>query len=221
MPSTHQSIDELYTLLTPGLKLSVVIEFGPNDQFTFATHLIGFKHGAFIILDVPMKVRSSLVMRTIDNVSIVVRGISNSKLGHIIAFKTTILTSTTKPANLMFLRPPQRFASKPTRAHERYSLDLETTITEGTKTYQAYLRDISLTGCALFILGENELTKSSVIEIENDLTTFFSNEIKYQIVNITKTKSGHKIGIKFNHSIEMTDELKGRILELSVNASVL
>ncbi|MCK6263874.1 flagellar brake protein [Vibrio sp. ZSDE26] len=208
-------------MLVPGLKFSASIEFGPRDSFSFPTHIIGFKTDHYIIIDIPSKAREALLMRKTDNVSIIIRGICNTKLGHVIAFKTRILNKISRPASLMFLRIPKHFISKPARTDERFSFDIPATICEGTKTYHAHLIDISISGCALFVAGENELTLSSVIEVESDVTNLIKQTIKYTIANIQKHKDGHKIGVHFNQKIEMDDNIKRKVLELAVNSDSL
>ncbi|WP_295891288.1 PilZ domain-containing protein [uncultured Vibrio sp.] len=221
MKPTSNAIDNLYPLLVPGLKLSAEIVFGPNDSYTFPTHLIGHKAEHYIIIDLQIKAKEALLMRKTDNVSIIVRGICNTKLGHVIAFKTRIISKVSRPVSVLFLKAPQHFISKPARTHERFSFDIPATIVEGTKTYDAHLIDISVSGCALFIAGENELQASSVIDVQSEVTALLNEGVKYNIANINKLKDGHKIGIKFNNNIEMSDEIKHKVLELAVQSSSL
>ncbi|MGF1696506.1 flagellar brake protein [Vibrio kyushuensis] len=221
MTPNSNPIADLYPLLVPGLKFSASIEFGPNDSFSFPTHIIGHKADGYIIIDLPTKAKEALLMRKTDNVTIIVRGICNTKLGHVIAFKSRIISKISRPVSIMFLRLPKHFISKPARTHERFSFDIPATITEKTKTYHAHLIDISISGCALFIVGENELTLSSVIDVKSEVTELIKESIKYNIANIQKQKDGHKIGIRFNHSIEMGEEIKNKVLELAVQSSSL
>ncbi|MGC9402182.1 PilZ domain-containing protein [Vibrio genomosp. F10 str. 9ZC157] len=221
MKPRSNSITDLYPLLIPGLKLSAVIEFGPNDTLSFATHIIGHKSEHYIVIDMPTKAKEALLMRKIDNTSIIIRGICHTKLGHVIAFKTRILSKISRPVHAIFLRQPKHFISKPTRTHERFSFDIPAVITEETKTYQGHLVDISVSGCALFLAGENELTLSSVIEVQSEVTELLDKNIKYTIANIQKQKEGHKIGIRFSAPIEMNDSIKNKILELAVLSNAL
>ncbi|MEZ8824771.1 PilZ domain-containing protein [Vibrio amylolyticus] len=221
MKPTSNTIDDLYPVLTPGLKLSAEIIFGPNDSYTFPTQLIGHKDDQYIIIDLSLKAKEALLMRKTDNVSIIIRGICNTKLGHVIAFKTRIISKVSNPVSVLFLKAPQHFISKPARTHERFSFDIPATIVEGTKSYDAHLIDFSVSGCALFMAGENELEKSSVIDVESEITALLDDGVKYNIANIKKQKDGHKIGIKFNNNIEMTDEIKHKVLELAVQTSAL
>lgn len=215
MPSVNDAATELVKLLIPGMRLSATIEFGPADQYPFNTHYIGCKANQFLIIDLPQKAKESLVMRKLNNAVIVIRGITNTKLGHIVAFKTSVISQISSPGHLIFLRMPQHFASKPIREHERYALDIPIEVKSNTISYKAAMVDFSVSGCAFFISGECELTKSSNIELDTPLNDLIPERLKYTIVGIQKEKKGHRFGIKFSEEIEMSDELKQELLEQS------
>ncbi|NRB68058.1 MAG: flagellar brake protein [Vibrio sp.] len=215
MPSVKDTATELVKLLVPGMRLSATIEFGPADQYPFNTHYIGCKASQFLIIDLPQKVTESLVMRKINNASIVIRGITNTKLGHVVAFKTSVISQISSPVPLIFLRLPQHFASKPIREHERYAMDFPIEIKSNTVSYKATMVDFSVSGCAFFISGESELSKSSTIELYTPLDELLPEDLKYTIVGIQKEKKGHRFGVKFNKNIQLSDQLKQELLEQS------
>ncbi|WP_428775269.1 PilZ domain-containing protein [Vibrio sp.] len=217
----NQSVSDLLELLKPSTRLSVELEFGPQDIFSFTTQYIGYKENGFMIIDLPLKAKESLLMRKLNNVFIVVRGITDSHFGHIVAFKTSVICQTSTPSSMLFLRLPQHFASKPIREHQRYKLNLPITLTCNTVTFPATLVDISISGCALYISGENELTMESKIEIESDIDQYLPDDIQFHIVSIGKQKKGHKLGIKFDRSIEMNDQLKSALLTYMLDSSNL
>ncbi|WP_114764748.1 PilZ domain-containing protein [Vibrio rhodolitus] len=217
----NNNVELLIPFLAPGLKFSVKLEFGSMDSFSFNCDYIGCKLGQYLILEFPKKVQEALVMRQVNNAEVIVRGITQSKLGHIIAFKSSILGSINSPTGLLFLRMPKHFASKPIRSHERYPLDLEVTIKANTVSYEATMLDFSLNGCACFIKGENSLEKSSLIEIESELSAFLPSNLACTVVSIEKQKLGHRFGIKFNQTIEMNAELKQLLLEKTFIATPL
>ena len=209
----NDNVEQLIPFLTPGLKFSINLEFGPHDTYAFNADYIGCKLGQYLIAEFPKKVQEVLVMRQVNNVEVVVRGITQSKLGHIIAFKSSILGSVNSPTGLLFLRMPKHFASKPIRSHERYSLDIPISIKSNTVSYEAIMLDFSVNGCAIFIKGENTLDTNSEIAVESELSALLPEALVYSIVSIEKQKQGHRFGIKFNQTIEMTSELKHALLE--------
>ncbi len=219
MPNSH--VEHLLPLLSAGLKLSVSLQFGPKDTYAFNSEYVGCKVDRFLLIDLPKKVQEALVMRQVSNVTIVVRAITQSKLGHIIAFKTSVLSIVNHPTNLMLLRIPSHFASKPIRNHERYPVDMPITVLSNTVSYNATMLDFSINGCAIFIGGENALESDSVIEIDSEFNAFFSKEMQLTIVSIEKQRTGHKFGIKFSHEVEMNTELKQALLEKAFLATPL
>ncbi|WP_159652760.1 flagellar brake protein [Vibrio atypicus] len=219
MPITETSINELTELLKPGIKLSATIHFGPDDRYLFSTTFIGYKAQQYLIIDLPAKAREALVIRKLSNTEIVVRAITNTKLGHIVAFKTTIMVKSSRPSPLLFLRMPSYFASKPVRQHERHSMDVSAELKSNNVSYDGRLVDFSASGCAIFLNGENELSSNSVIDVTTPFSDYLPKSLKLSIVNVVKEKGGHKLGIRFNNPIEITDELKQALVEHAYLAS--
>ncbi|ENM5842930.1 flagellar brake protein [Vibrio mimicus] len=206
-------LNKLALLLKPGMKMSAEIQFGPEDSYAFHTTLIGHKIEQHIILDLPLKAHEALVMRKVNNVQIVLRGMCDTELGHILAFKTSILQASTKPFCILFLRPPKHFATKAIRSHERYKVAIPAELNEDNKSYSGTLVDFSVSGCGVFIQGENELNKGSKVRINSELDPFLPKLIKSQIVNIRRQANGHLIGIQFDQPIALTEPLKKQVLE--------
>ncbi|ANU38451.1 PilZ domain-containing protein [Vibrio scophthalmi] len=221
MTMPQNNVDQLIPLLTAGLKLSINLEFGPNDTHSYNADYIGCKLGQYLIVELPKKSQEMLVMRQLNNVSVVVRAVTQSKLGHIIAFKSSVLACISAPTGLLLIRMPQHFASKPIRNYERYSINIPAQVTANTVTYEATMTDFSITGCALSIAGENNFEKEHVLEIACELSNALPQELTYSVVSIEKTKHGHKIGVKFDHTIELTQTLKQTLLEKSFQAKPL
>jgi len=201
-----------------GMKLSVSLQFAPGDKYDFTTTLTGYKSAQYLILDLPPKALELLIMRKLNNVETVIRGICNKDYGHIIAFKTSSFQSIRRPFNLLFLRPPQHFASKKIREHERYQFEIPTTLKSPDKELSGTMVDFSASGCGVFILGENELITGSKVHIESDLNHLIPTDLICHIVKITREAKGHLIGIKFNQTITMSDELRKEVLEQAFHA---
>ncbi|EGU47784.1 hypothetical protein VII00023_20362 [Vibrio ichthyoenteri ATCC 700023] len=217
----QNNVEQLIPFLTAGLKLSVNLEFGPNDLHSFNADYIGCKLGQYMIIEFPKKSQEVLVMRQLNNVSVVIRAITHSKLGHIIAFKSSVLASISSPTGLLLIRMPQHFASKPIRNHERYPIDIPVQVVSNTVSYDATMVDFSITGCALYISGENSLSMESDLEINCEFSSFLPTNLAYSIVSIDKTLQGHKLGIKFDQAIELSSDFKHALLEKSFLATPL
>ncbi len=201
-----------------GMKLSVSLLFGPGDKYDFTTTLTGYKPAQYLILDLPPKALELLIMRKINNVETVIRGICSKDYGHIIAFKTSSFQSIRRPFNLLFLRPPQHFASKKIREHERYKFEIPATLKSSDRAISGTMVDFSASGCGVFIPGENELNSGSAVHIESDLNPLIPTDLTCSIVKITRQAKGHLIGIKFDQAITMSDELRKEVLEQAFHA---
>ncbi|QIL86874.1 flagellar brake protein (plasmid) [Vibrio sp. HDW18] len=214
-------LHKLALLLKPGMKVSAEIQFGPEDTYIFHTALVGHKIEQYIVLEFPQGCYEALVMRKLNNVQIILRGICDTELGHILAFKSSIIQASSKPFCVLFLRPPKHFATKAIRSHERYKLAIPAELNQGNKSYTGSLIDFSVSGCGVFIAGENELNKGSGVSINSELDPLLPTHIDSHIVNIRRQPNGHLIGIQFAQPIQLTESLKKQILEQAFLAGSL
>lgn len=215
MTATNEALSDLLNLMQAGMRISVTFDFGANDQYAFSTSYIGAKPGQFLIIELPVKVKEALIMRQLKNVDVVIRAITNTKLGHIVALKSSVASVISQPAHLVFVRMPSHFASKPIREHERFSIESPVEVTCNSVSYKGKMLDFSASGCAIYISGENELTTNSVIEVESELDEHIPEDLKYSIIKINRENGGHRLGIQFNKPIELDDDRKRVLLELS------
>lgn len=209
---------DLIKYLKPGMKISATIQFGPDDNFTFATTLIGYKAEHFILLDMTLKTQEQLVMRKLNNAQIIVRGISDTELGHVVAFNTSIIQVTSLPSALLFVRIPKHFITKTIREHERYKVSLPVSLSEynelqGERKFDGKLVDLSISGCGIYVGGENELNIKSRVNFSSDLDSFLPDSLTGYIVSIRRQQKGHLIGVQFEQPIELSDELKMTLFE--------
>lgn len=214
-------LNKLALLLKPGIKVVAEIQFGPADTYVFHTTLIGHQIEQHILLDLPVKTHKALLMRKLDNAQIVIRGICDTELGHILAFKSSILVANTKPFAMLFIRPPQYFVTKAIRNHTRYKLAIPAELSEHNKNYTGLLVDFSVSGCAVFIDGENAFNKGSKVQINSQLDPFLPTQVKSHIVNINRHANGNLIGIQFEQPIIFTETLKKQVLEHSFMAGLM
>ncbi|WP_440872341.1 flagellar brake domain-containing protein [Vibrio diabolicus] len=214
MPATHIK-DELHRFLKPGMKLSTNFEFGPKDQYTYSTTYLGMKENAYLILDIPMRLLEEQVMRKLPNADVIVRGVSDTELGHVIAFKSSVLTTAVRPSPLLFIRIPGTFATKPVREHERYKLQMDCKIVHAGNVYDGSLIDFSLAGIGISTFIEPEFNVGESVTIDSSLSHYIGEENRCVIANIKKLVKGWVIGIKFESPIAMSHELKTELLEQS------
>jgi hypothetical protein len=211
--SKKNSAEELFRLLQSGMKISVQIQFGPDDSYSFNTRLIGHKSDKYIALDFPKKNHDALVMRNIINSNVIIRGMCGTDLGHIIAFKSSILHVIGLPYGIMFIRLPHHFATKPIRQYPRYKISLPVELNEGKKIYTGTLVDFSQSGCGVFIGGDNILKKNLSVSINSTLNQHIAEPLSSEIANINRQSNGHLIGLRFHHPIDMNLELKSALFE--------
>ncbi|PTP63408.1 flagellar brake protein [Vibrio splendidus] len=204
---------ELFRYLKPGTKTAGVLEFGPDDSIQISTLYIGYKEDQYLILELAQKATQALTLRKLINVDIIVRAITDTELGHIVAFKTNVLAHITSPARLIFLRPPSSFATKPIREHERYKVRLSCEVTFDTLSLDATLVDFSASGCGVYITQQSDIDVGWKIQVNSVLSEYLDNEQVYNVVSKKRQGQGWLLGIQFPEHLDMSDELKTLLLE--------
>lgn len=220
MPSTH-SKDELHRFLKTGMRLWVNFEFSSEEKYSYATTYLGLKENAYIILDIPTRLLEEQALRKLNNVDVVIRGVSDTDLGHVIAFKTSVLMNILRPSPLLFIRIPATFATKPVREHERYKLQLDCTIDHMSNKYEGSLLDFSLSGCGISTMVEPEFLVGDRITIESRLSSYIDDDNRCSVANIKKLAKGWIIGVQFAEPLNMSEELKTELIEQSFSAATI
>ncbi|YCO01773.1 flagellar brake protein [Vibrio sp. VNB-15] len=220
MPSTH-SKDELHRFLKTGMRLWVNFEFSSEEKYSYAATYLGLKENAYIILDIPTRLLEEQALRKLNNVDVVIRGVSDTDLGHVIAFKTSVLMNILRPSPLLFIRIPATFATKPVREHERYKLQLDCTIDHMSNKYEGSLLDFSLSGCGISTMVEPEFLVGDRITIESRLSSYIDDDNRCTVANIKKLAKGWIIGVQFAEPLNMSEALKTELLEQSFSAATI
>ncbi|WP_104037159.1 flagellar brake protein [Vibrio jasicida] len=220
MPSTH-SKDELHRFLKTGMRLWVNFEFSSEEKYSYAATYIGLKENTYIILDIPTRLLEEQALRKLNNVDVVIRGVSDTDLGHVIAFKTSVLMNILRPSPLLFIRIPATFATKPVREHERYKLQLGCAIDHMNNKYEGCLIDFSLSGCGISTMIEPEFLIGDRITIDSPLSGYIDDDNRCSVANIKKLAKGWIIGVQFAEPLNMTEELKTELLEQSFSAATI
>ncbi|MBR9786553.1 MAG: flagellar brake protein [Vibrionaceae bacterium] len=212
MPATHTK-NELSHFLKPGTKLSIELEFGPQKSSSYSTTYLGFKENAYLIIDIPTRLLEDHAIRRLNNADVVIRGVSDTELGHVIAFKSSVLIHIVHPSPLLFVRIPTTFATKPVREFERYKMKMDCAIDHDGNRYTGSLIDFSLAGIGISTLIEPEFQVGDSVTITSALNAYVGNDNQCLIANIKKLTKSWIIGIKFEKPIAMTDQLKVALLE--------
>ncbi|ELP5727180.1 flagellar brake protein [Vibrio vulnificus] len=218
MPSTYTK-DDIPRFIKPGMRLNATFEFGPKDSLTLPAFFVGLKAGQYLIIDVVDK--EDFVLRKLENADVILRGIADTELGHVVAFKTSVLSVITKPDFLLFLRFPAALATKPIREHERYKIDLHGTLNHDGNLYEGRMSDFSLSGCGFITLAQPEFHKGEIVKVETPLNRFLSADNPAKVASIRKLANGWSVGIKYEKPVLLSKELKRELLELSFHAGLV
>lgn len=216
---THYTKEDIPRFVKPGMRLNATFEFGPQDTMTLPAFFIGLKKSQYLLIEVTDK--DDFVLRKLENVDVILRGIADTDLGHVVAFKTSVLSVATKPDFLLFLRFPATLVTKPIREHQRYKIDLSGTINHDGNLYEGKMSDFSISGCGFITLVEPEFHKGQVVKVESTLNRFLSANNPAKIANIRKMANGWSVGIKYEKPVLLSKELKRELLELSFHAGLL
>lgn len=216
MNSSPAKSKQIKDYLEFGMKLSILIKFGPRDEYTLQSTLIGMKEGQFLLLDLAPKAVEDLITRKTNNVPVVIRGITDTELGDIIAFKSQIITVVSRPTWLMFVKLPYNFETKPIRANKRFKLSLPVEVIHEGESHKAILRDLSSSGCGILFEKPIELAKGMDVTIKPALEHFPETSPICNLVNVRKLNNGLFVGIKFDQEIELVNNLKYEIFEHAI-----
>lgn len=212
---------ELFRYLKPGTRTAGVLEFGPQDSIQVSTLYIGHKEDQYLVLELSQKSTEALTLRKLNNVDIIIRAITDTELGHIVAFKTSVLSHITHPAHLIFLRPPSNFATKPIREHERYKINLSCEVSFDTLALDATLIDFSISGCGVLLTQQSDIDIGMKIKVSSILDEHLPEDLAYKVVSKKRQGQGWLLGIQFPEHLELDEELKKLLLELAFNTGNL
>lgn len=112
MPATHTK-DELSHFLKPGTKLSIEMELGPQKSSSYSTTYLGCKENAYLIIDIPTRLVEDHAIRRLNNADVVIRGVSDTELGHVVAFKSSVLMHIVHPSPCCLFAYPRRLPQNP------------------------------------------------------------------------------------------------------------
>jgi len=204
---------DLKKYLQFGMRLSAVIHFGPKDQYTIGCQFVGLKENSFVIFELSNRSMEELVVRKVNNVAVIIRGVSDTVEGHIIAFKSKIAGIKMFGTWLMFVSYPLQIESKPIRENRRYKVHIGAEVKIGRMKYQAELLDISISGCALYITGDLAVEIGTELDINPEIENIPTVHPKCRVVNFRKQLDGVVLGIEFDQCLDVSDELRLEVLE--------
>ena len=203
----------LQNYLQIGMKATGVIEFGPNDQFPIHCSFIGMKEGQFLIFELGAKMMSELITRKLNSANVVIRALSDTYDGHIVAFKSQIIAVKQLVSWLMFLRFPHRVETRTLRENRRYKVEMDADVCICGSRLNSKILDVSISGCALRIEGQVELKVGEEIEIESPFKSLPKPYPKCTVVNLKRGQDCLLAGVKFDRNIEVSDELRYEVFQ--------
>ncbi|GAL36370.1 hypothetical protein JCM19240_1814 [Vibrio maritimus] len=205
-----------YRFLQPGMKLTLS-SVSESHIKGVAVTLLGYKVDEFIVVDTSGL--TSAVQQQINDDEFVVRGLSDTSFGHVIAFRCRALSSSELPCSHLFLSSPTEFVSKPIREHSRYKLSMPCTVSYGQSSIEGKIVDFSLAGCGVYLEQAHDFCKGLDVKVESALNQFLPAGMVCEVVTVRKQGRGSLLGIQFNQQVLMSNRLKTTLAELSLAVS--
>ncbi|MCL9773438.1 PilZ domain-containing protein [Vibrio methylphosphonaticus] len=216
MGQTLSKPQDYYRYLKPGMRLSLSIN-GSDQIKGIASILIGYKMERFISVDVS-GIDDDLLNQLVDK-ELVVRGLTDSSFGHVIAFKCHWMAFSDVVCKQLYLSIPERVVSKPIREHSRYKLALPCNVSFGQANIDGQVIDFSVSGCGIYTEQSHDFCKGLEVKVETALNRFLPGSLTCEVVSIKKQGAGSLIGIQFNQQILMSNALKNALAEMSMQVT--
>lgn len=221
MPTLINNISDLKQYLGIGSRFSIVFRFPQGDECTTQCCYLGMKENKFLIFDLSPRTMEQLVIHKADishypeGVQVIVRGFADTEFGHILAFKTKILGIKSLFSWLMFLKLPKSVEAKAVRKDKRFKINVATTVHFHERSEQAVIRDISASGCCLYLENTIKLQYGSKTQIDLNFAELSETHKTGTIANYHRNGTGLSIGINFDRPLPMSNQLRLELLEYS------
>lgn len=213
MSNPFVKAEELKRYLNFGMRLSGNIAFMAEEYYAFQCKFIGLKEDNYLIFELSSKVMEDLITRKTTGLDIVVRGFSDTDVGHVIAFKSRIMSIKTIGSWLLFIQYPNQIESKPIRTNKRFKVDIPADIYVNNRRYAARFIDVSVSGCALFIKEDKiDIEIGNEMIIEPEMTHIPKPYPKSTVVNMRRHEGGLIVGVALEKKVVMNDDLKLEVL---------
>ena len=196
-----------------GMRLSVVFQFGPNDQYSTQCSFIGMKDNQFLIFELGAKTMEDLITRRTNNAYVVLKGIADTEYGHIFAFQSQVIGIKNLVSWLMFVRFPRSVETKVIRKDRRYKVDLKTEVTYQEQKLTTMIQDLSVSGCGLYFDQHVEMESGDEVTIASPLDFIPEPYPKCIVANCRRDGSGTAVGINFDRPIKVNDKLRLEIFK--------
>ncbi|MFA0440586.1 hypothetical protein BCU70_07455 [Vibrio sp. 10N.286.49.C2] len=207
---------DYYRYLKTGMKLSLSID-GCSEVKGLSVALIGYKIDQFLVVDM-LGVDDELI-ESLHGQALVVRGLTDSSYGHVIAFKCKWLALSEVLCKQLYLSIPDKIIAKPIREHSRYKLDLVCNVSFGKSSIDGAIVDFSVSGCGVYTEQPHDYCKGLKVKIESELNRFLPSTIMFEVVSVKKHARGSLIGIQFDQQVLMSNALKNALAEMSLQAT--
>ncbi|WP_117234128.1 PilZ domain-containing protein [Vibrio maerlii] len=213
--------NDLNRFLVPGAAVSITLEANGSAKYNFSAIYIGNKPTKYVVFELTQQAMDKITETESASVNIIVRAISDTEYGHVIAFKCNVIQAISAPALQVFMSAPTSIASKPIREHERYKLNLNAAVRLREHYLQGYMIDFSVSGCGLLLNDTGVLEIGNEVSIDSELNRMLPSDLVSRVVSIRKQATGFIVGIQFESPILLTHDLKRELLEQSFKSGNL
>ncbi len=207
--------------LMVGTKLNIELDFGPGDSYSLASTLIGVRHKHYFIVDMSSRQAQDLIMRRLENIDVVVKGVLPTKLGHVFAFRSQVICKISKPSWLLFIKIPRSYEVKAIREHKRLIIEQRIEFEHQGQTYKGTITDISAAGCGLMCERYVNLKNGDIVEHKVNSSDTEGIHHRLPDAKVVNAKAmpdgGYLFGLEFVELIQKTSEVQADILMLALN----
>ncbi|PWI33981.1 hypothetical protein DI392_07215 [Vibrio albus] len=221
MPYFIPNSSELEKYLTIGSRFSAVFIFENGEEYSGQCSFTGMKKDQYLIFEITARTLESLITYKADisssssGIQVIIRGFADTESGHIIAFRTQLLGIRSAFSWLMFVEFPERVEAKVVRKDKRLKINLQTEAAFGKTAAIVVVRDISVSGCCLYVEQDIELHQGDEVKVKLQFDNLSEPLQLCTIANWRKNGAGYSVGMTFNRPIALSDQLRLELLQYS------
>ncbi|WP_213611837.1 flagellar brake protein [Pseudoalteromonas sp.] len=202
------NLEKLHQITTGGMVELEILT--PTSSRRIKTEFIGLLENKFIILNYPNAKRLPMASDYLyDGIMVVVRALIEGSEGHVIAFRQQIMSVSSHPARLLFIRFPTQVQLFELRSQARIPtlFPAKLKLTDQKPFLEGIIKDISLTGVMFDI--KTTLTINDIKDARCNVIFDSETEYEGQICSVKKHAKGIYCGIRLFASEEQMKTLMG------------
>lgn len=217
---TPLKIDRNLGLLHPGAQITLEISTPAGQKAKFRTIFIGYLPKQYVLVQYPDASKLGRFASLIaQGMGVTVRGLIEGREGAVVAFVSSIKQTLQNPSRIMVLDFPQKVSLLSLRANVRIDTEITAFTTINKEKWQTQIKDLSISGCQLFITNGEQLVLANDNHVDIIIETFQQlSQIKLtaNICNIRQLNEGISIGVKF---IDDSKEKVEKLLHSAITAA--